>query len=44
MGSSNLASLSEAGGNEPDRLVSEPLPLHSPAARPVFVEHDPLQR
>jgi hypothetical protein len=40
MGSSILASLSEAGGNDPSGLVSKPLPSHSldPADR---VERNP---
>jgi hypothetical protein len=40
MGSSILASLSEAGGNERAHLVSERFPPHSPAARPVLCEYD----
>src|ERR1700747_193961 len=41
MGSSILASLSEAGGNDPFLPMSGPLPPHSPVGRIVW-ERDPL--
>ncbi len=47
MGSSILASLSEAGGNDPLRIVSKPLPPHSQRSADRFVgtrpAHFPLQ-
>jgi hypothetical protein len=41
MGSSILASLSEAGGNDPFLPMSGPLPPHSPVGR-IVLERDPL--
>ncbi len=41
MGSSILASLSEAGGNDPFLPMSGPLPPHSPDGR-IVLERDPL--
>jgi hypothetical protein len=41
MGSSILASLSEAGGNDPFLPMSGPLPPHSPVER-IVLERDPL--
>src|ERR1700729_3756321 len=41
MGSSILASLSEAGGNDPFLPMSGPLPSHSPVGR-IVLERDPL--
>jgi len=40
MGSSILASLSEAGGNDPNHLVNRPLPPHSLTVR-IVMERDP---
>jgi hypothetical protein len=40
MGSSILASLSEAGGNDPFLPMSGPLPPHSPVGR-IVLERDP---
>ena len=45
MGSSILASLSEAGGNNPHRVVSKPLPPHSLRSADRFrSERDPQPR
>ena len=45
MGSSILASLSEAGGNNPHRVVSKPLPPHSLRSADRFrSERDPHPR
>lgn len=45
MGSSILVSLSEAGGNDPHRVVSKPLPPHSLRSADRFrSERDPQPR